>query len=207
LVFLGDKTFSFSGKEQYITTLEMWCKSLAPKIGNTPFSCPPPESKLCFYASLCDMQMFFRQLETQASMRYWCDKETARFEHFHQLFSERFQDDKNQKTFHIIDICTHNTVDVTLGGLRIDIENVVVPGMITYIGGCPRYGGTLLRKLNKLFELLFDRTSVKHYEIYYLGPDIWNAKEHLIFDNGDPRFRWSDGRFTNVWRSEWEVMK
>lgn len=207
LVFLGDKTFSFSGEEQYITTLEMWYKSLAPEIKNTPFFCSPPEPKLCFYASLCDIQSFFQQLETQTSMRYWYDKEIVRFERFYELFSEKFQDDKSQKAFHAIDIYAHNTIDVILGGFRTDIENVVVPGMITYTGGCPRYGGTLLRKLNKLFELLFVKTSIKHYGTYYLGPDIWNTKEHLIFDNGDPRFRWSDGNFTNVWRSEWDAMK
>ena len=102
---------------------------------------------------------------------------------------------------------THNTIDVTLGGFRVDMKNVVVPGMITYMGGCPKYGGTLLRKLNKLLEMSFNSVSVKHYGTYYLGPDIWAVKEHLIFDNGDPRFRWNEGTFKNVWRAEWEAMK
>ena len=35
--------------------------------------------------------------------------------------------------------------------------------------GCPKYGGTLLRKLNKLFEMSFNSVSVKHYGTYYLG--------------------------------------
>ena len=90
---------------------------------------------------------------------------------------------------------------------RTDRKDVVVPGRITYMSGCPRYGGTLLRKLTELFEGSFNRVILKHYGTYYLGPDIWNAKERLIFDNGDPRFRWEDGTFKNVWRAEWEAMR
>lgn len=207
LVFLGDTPFSFSGQERYPITLETWCNSLAPEISNTPFLCPPPKSEIHFYASSSDVLTFFQQLETQASMQYWCGKEDIRFERFQQLFSERFHDDSLSKTFHAIDMNTHNTIDVTLGGLRVDMKNIVVPGIITYMSGCPKYGGTLLRKINRLFEASFNTISIKHYGIYYLGPDIWGAKEHLIFDNGDPRFRWNDGTFKNVWRAEWEAMK
>ena len=207
LVFLGDTTFSFSGQERYTTTLETWCNSLTPEIMNTPFSCLPPEPEIHFYATSCDMLTIFQQLETQSSMRYWCDKESVRFEQFHQLFFERLQDNQSPKIFHAIDMLTHNTVDVILGGLRTDMKDVVVPGMITYMAGCPKYGGTLLRKLSNLFETSFSKISIKHYGTYYLGPDVWNAKERLIFDNGDPRFRWKDGKFENVWRAEWETMK
>ena len=207
LVFLGDTTFSFSGQERYTTTLETWCNSLAPEIMSTPFSYLPPEAEIHFYATSCDMLTIFQQLETQSSMRYWCDKESVRFEQFHQLFFERLQDNQSPKIFHAIDMLTHNTVDVILGGLRTDMKDVVVPGMITYMAGCPKYGGTLLRKLSNLFETSFSKISIKHYGTYYLGPDVWNAKERLIFDNGDPRFRWKDGKFENVWRAEWETMK
>lgn len=206
LVFLGDTDFSFSGQERYTTSFETWYDSLAPEIRDTPFFCPPPEPKISFYASSHDMLAFFQQLEAQTSMRYWCGKESTRFEHFHQLFSDRSRDVMISTTFHAVDMRTHNTIDVTLGGLRTDRKDVVVPGMITYMADCPRYGGTLLRKLNKLFEVLFHKTMIGHIGTYYLGPDIWNDKERLIFDNGDPRFRWSDGRFTNVWRTEWEAM-
>lgn len=205
LVFLGDTIFSFSGAEQHITSLETWCASLAPEIRNTPFFCPPPVPEIHFYASSCDMLALFRQLETQTSMRYWCGKESVRFERFDQLFSERFQDDRTPKAFHAIDMYTHNTIDVTLGGLRTDIKDVVVPGIITYMSGCPKYGGTLLRKLNKLFESLFGKTSIKHYGTYYIGPEIFENRDHIIFDNGDPRFRCVNNEFVNVWRNEWEA--
>jgi len=204
LVFLGDTTFSFSGEEQYTTSLEMWREPLIPKISNTPFLCSPPELQIHFYASSCDMLDFFRQLELHTSMRYWCGKECFRFEHFNQLFSERFQDDPFQKAFHAVDMYTHNTIDVTLGGLRADIKNVVAPGFITYMSGCPKYGGTLFRRLNKLFEEMFSKTTIKPYKTYYIGPEIFENRSHIIFDNGDPRFRWKDGELVNVWRTEWE---
>lgn len=207
LVFLGDTAFTFSGQRQYATALEPWYSALDPEIKNTPFYVLPPEPEIHFYAASCDMLTFFQELEAQTSMRYWYGKESVRFEHFHQLFFERLQDDESPKTFHAIDMYTHNTVDIILGGLRADIKDAVVPGMITYMAGCPRYGGTLLRKLNKLFEASFSKISIKHYGTYYLGPDIWNLKERLIFDNGDPRFRWNNGEFINVWRAEWEAMK
>ena len=207
LVFLGVEPFSFSGQEKSSTTLETWCNSLPPEIKNLPFLCSPPEPEIHFYASSSDVLIFFQQLETQTSMQYWCGKENFRFERFRRLFSEKFYNDSLPKTFHAIDMDTHNTIDVTLGGFRVDMKNVVVPGMITYMRGCPKYGGTLLRKLNKLFEMSFNSVSVKHYGTYYLGSDIWGVKEHLIFDNGDPRFRWNEGTFKNVWRAEWEAMK
>lgn len=206
LVFLGDTTFSFSGEERYATIWETWLDSLAPEIKNTPFLCPPPELKMCFYASARDMLAFFQQLERQhTSLRYWCGTEDARVEHIHQLFSERFQDDKTPKSFYALDLYTHNALDVTLGGLRTDIKGVVVPGKITYMPACPRYGGTLLRKVEQLFEELFHTTVIKNYGTYYMGPDIWELREQLIFDNGDPRFRFVDGDYINVWRRDWDT--
>lgn len=207
LMFFGDNPFSFSGQERYPTTLEAWCSSLSPEIRDTPFLCPPPELEIHFYATSCDILTVFQQLELQNSMRYWCGKEIVRFDHFQQLFSERFHGEDPLKTFHAIDIDTHNTIDITLGGVRADMRNVVAPGMITYMSGCPKYGGTLLRKLNSLFEASFHKVSIEHYGTYYLGTDIWDAKEHLIFDNGDPRFRWNDGTFKHIWRAEWDSIQ
>lgn len=207
LMFLGDIPFSFSGQERYPTTLEAWCSSLSPEIRDTPFLCPSPEPEIHFYATSCDTLTFFQQLEMQTSMQYWCGKETIRFDHFQQLLSERFHDGSPLKTFHAIDMGTHNTIDVILGGVRADMKNVVVPGMITYMSGCPKYGGTLLRKLTKLFEVSFNKVSIEHYGTYYLGTDIWAAKENFIFDNGDPRFRWNNGTFKNIWRAEWDSIR
>lgn len=207
LLFLGDTIFSFSGREQYTTSLDTWYDSLTPEIKTIPFLCPPPKSEMNFYATTHDMLAYFQQLESQVSMRYWCGKESIRYEHFHQLFFERLRDDKSTKTIHAIDMCTRNIVDVTLSGLRTNIKDVVVPGMVTYMGGCPKYGGTLHRKLNRLFEMLFKTVSIKHYGIYYLGPEIYQKRDHIIFDNGDPRFKCVNNEFVNVWRNEWDQIQ
>lgn len=206
LVFLGDTTFSFSGEKQYTTTWETWIDLLAPELKNTRFLCPPPERTLHFYASSRDMLAFFQQLETRhTSMQYWCGTEDARFDHVCQLFSARFQDDKIPKSFHALDLYTHNAIDVTLGGLRTDIKGIVVPGNITAMRARPIYGGTLLRTVNRLLEERFHTTVIKHYGTHYIGPDIWQRKEQMIFDNGDPRFRFVNGGYVNVWRRDWDA--
>lgn len=92
-----------------------------------------------------------------------------------------------------------------MGGFRSDIKDVVVPGSITYLRACPIYGGTLLRTANRLFQEFFHPTVIKHYDTYYMGPDIWQRKEQLIFDNDDPRFRFVDGEYVHVWRKDWDA--
>ena len=137
--------FHFQGKSDTPQHWKHGAVHLAQRLETHRFYVLRQSWRSIFYATSCDILTVFQQLELQNSMRYWCGKEIVRFDHFQQLFSERFHGEDSLKTFHAIDIDTHNTIDITLGGVRADMRNVVAPGMITYMSGCPKYGGTLLR--------------------------------------------------------------
>jgi len=205
LAFVGDQEFSFKGQTQYLTSLDAWYDSLPSEYKSIPFFPLPPEPIIHFYASAHDILELFNQFEQRTSLKYWLEDEDIHIDNIDKLFSKQFQCDTPQKSFHAIDLNTYGSVDVRLGGIRTDVKDVVALGTITYMKGCPKYGGTLLRKLNELVEVVFSKATIKHYGIYYIGPEVYAKRNRFIFDNGDPRFKCVDDEFVHVWRSEWDA--
>lgn len=170
-----------------------------------PFTLKVTDSINGFYSSERDIIELFRAIEEQFSLRYKYRKEKSEYsKEFFTSFAVLREDVKKQNLVCAYELQYRNSVEIQMGS---HCGNVVVPWSIGFERSCPRYGGTLFRFIIELITKSFKPVHIKHYGTYYLSPEIWESKEHLIFDNGDPRFRWENGEFVNVWRAEWEAMK
>lgn len=224
-MFFGDEVYSkrkdliFLNREGYVDTPfyfddgDKICETSSNPLSDkgercfidTPFTLKITDLINGFYSSERDIIELFQAVEKHFSLRYRYRKEGPEYsKEFFTSFSVLQRDVQQQNLVCAYELQYRNSVEIQMGSYH---DNVVVPWSIGYERFCPRYGGTLLRFIIELLTKSFKPIHIKHYGTYYLSPEIWNCKEHLIFDNGDPRFRWKNGEFVNVWRAEWEAMK